>query len=252
MKIQTHKFTKSEKDRFKRYLDKQVISDPTEELRIIYERRILYEISHLRAEKYDSPEHIEELRKIQEKTNTDNVPRGNQNPNFDRLLKYYDDLLASPSKKPLRPAITIQQAVDLLNDLHIFIMGFNHTPKWEYTPLILNPQPDPRCVQDKPNLFFGYLLTQFVNKLHDREAKKFAALTNDRFDPESITDTLSTLRKLITTDKFEEFQTWANDILQAVDQPAEYQSPESGHQLDTPELMTTLPDFLQYIESTYR
>ena len=248
MKI--HKFTKSEISRFKTYLDKQVIPDPTDELRIIYERRILYEISHLRAEKYDSPEHAEELKGIQTRTGTDNVPRGNQNPNFDRLLKYYDDLLESPSKKPLRQPLTLSQAIDLLSDLHCFITGFEHTPKWEFTPMIVQPKPDPRCVEEQPNLFFGYLLTKFVEKLHERESKKFSEVTDNRFDDESIRETLTTLRELLMAKKIDQFTNWANDILKAVDQPATFK-PDNNIMSDIPESTKTLMEFLYYMEYTY-
>lgn len=252
--VPTYKFTVKEKAEFENYLKKQVIGVPTNNLRSIYERRILYEISYLRAEKYDSPENAEELREFQANNRSKQIPRGIQNKNFDNLLKYHSKLLDSPSQKPPYPALSISDAVKLLKELNQYVCSFYKYVKtdprpqvWEFQPKFLEPIPDPRCVQHDPNMFFCYLLTKFREKLYEREMEVFNKLTGKEFDQESVVSLLTDLRTVLSDS---DLSTYKNFIQQI-----------SGYQWDRavsffqyknlPEECENINDFYGYLYNAY-
>ena len=218
--IPVYKFSKKELDGFKEYLSKQVIDIPTNNLRNIYEKRILYEISYLRAEKYDSPENAEELKELQKTTKSKNVPRGIQNKNFDTLLKYHSKLFESPSEKPPYPALSVLDAVALLKELNQYICSWykyvtTSVPlpvPWTFMPRFLSPLPDVRCVQHDPNLFFCYLLTRFKMGLVDREIKVFNKLTKSEYDAESVKLTLEQLRDALVEGDMKTYLEFTQEI----------------------------------------
>lgn len=254
--IPTYKFSKSELEEFEKYLSKQVIAkNPTNNLRNIYERRILYEISFLRAEKYDSPEHLEELKEIQKNNESKQVPRGIQNKNFDTLLEYHSKLLDSPSEKPPYPALNIQGAVKLLHDLNIFICGFYDyvksgpvmPVKWKFEPRFLDPIPDPRCVQHDPNLFFCYLLSKFRLNLFQREIDKFNKLTNNSFDKESVETSLEQLRSTLSDGDLPTYQEFAKEILDG----SEWQESVNSSDIVLVEKCEKLTEIFDYLYNTY-
>jgi len=255
--IPTYKFSKSELEEFEKYLSKQVIAkNPTNNLRSIYERRILYEISFLRAEKYDSPEHVEELKELQKNNGSKQIPRGIQNKNFDTLLDYHSKLLDSPSEKPPYPALNIQDAVKLLYNLNIFICGFYHyvksgpviPVKWKFEPMFLDPIPDPRCVQSNPNMYFCYLLSRFRLNLYQREIDKFHKLTNNSFDKESVEASLDQLRNTLSDNDLPTYMEFTKEI----DLESKWKIPtdEKGSVVII-EKCETLDDLFDYLYNTY-
>lgn len=217
--IPVYKFSEVERAGFEDYLKKQVIKGPTKNLRNIYERRILYEISYLRAEKYDSPENAEELKEFMQNNKSKEPPRGIQNKNFDTLLKYHSKLLESPSQKPPYPALSMTDAVNLLRELNQYLCGFYKYVKtvpppkvWGFEPKILEPLPDPRCVQHDPNMFFCYLLTRFRENLYEREMETFNKLTNKEFDQESATNALKQMREVLSESDLHNFKEYIQQI----------------------------------------
>lgn len=178
-------------DKFKKYLEAQVIPDPPDDLLTVYEMRVLHEHSFLRAEKYDSPEHQQELKEIQ-KENGDfrKIPRNIQNPNYDRLMDFYDQIIKSKS---------IPECIDLINQLHQFMDSFGLIKKFNWTPSFLEsdlPQLDPRLFEQEPDLplYLSYLLTKVRNRLIHEEFTMFLILTQNYFDDQSSYEALDTLR----------------------------------------------------------
>jgi hypothetical protein len=251
--IPTYKFSESELKGFEEYLSKQVIAkNPTNNLRNIYERRILYEISYLRAEKYDSPENAEELRELQIKNKSNQIPRGVQNKNFDTLLKYHSKLLESPSEKPPYPALSIKGAVKLLEELNGFVCGFyqyvksDPVPvKWKFEPKFLESLPDPRCVQGDPNMFFCYLLTRFKQNLEGREVDKFNKLTNNGFDKESVKMSLEQMRGVLMEGDLVTYQEFTKEI-----SGLDWDVKVVGSK-EVPEDCENMKDFFDYLYLTY-
>jgi len=230
-------------------LDQQVINEPSEELLVIYEKRILHELSYLRAERYDSPEHQEELKQLQKKEGNDKIPRNNQNPNYDKLIGFYEKLIDVKGQKDKKPAnYSIPQVVEILEELYQFMISFSFFPHFELKLAYLSPLVDPRCVQEDANLYFCYLLTKFRDQiLSSREAKVFNQLTEETFDQESIIATLTLLKESDSSN----FQGYSNQILEAVESKVKYHVPQSSDSAppNIPEEAESLIDFLDYLYS---
>lgn len=183
--------------KYEDFLSNQIIPDPPEELLIVYEKRVLHEMSYLRAEKYDSPEHQEELRAIQaEMSGSDKskVPRNIQNPNYNKLLKFYDAIVGSS---------TLSEAIENIGQLISFLQGFDFwLKKWggsngfDYTPGILSKFLDPRCFQKDPEMYFHYLLTKVKHRLQEAEINKFKELVKNKFDDESTEESIFYLKEV--------------------------------------------------------
>tara|TARA_R100001163_G_C5061930_1_gene198904 strand:+ start:1887 stop:2645 length:759 start_codon:yes stop_codon:yes gene_type:complete len=243
--ISTYKFNKAELNRQKKFLEKQIIPDPTEELLEIYEKRILYELSYLRAEKYDSPEHAKELKRVQIREKNDIIPRNIQNPNFDKLMDYYNKIIGPKTEQSFSEIIKIHR------ELYDFMMSFNFVPRFEYKLQYLDPLPDPRCIETDIVLYMAYLLTKARFVFHRREIVKFDKLTQKEFDSESISETLLTLK--FTRDegnklKYEEF---GNEILSSFEDSAnKYKIYNGKDDPDPPKLVEeaeSIVDFLNYL-----
>lgn len=249
MKIPTHQFTKSDLIGFKKFLDQQVINQPSDELLEMYEKRILHELSYLRAERYDSPEHQKELKQLQKEAGNDKIPRNNQNPNYDKLIGFYEKLIDVEGQKKKKPAnYSIHQVIEILNELYQFLISFSFFPHFELKLAYLSPLVDPRCVQEDPNLYLCYLLTKFRDQiLLPREAGIFNQLTEEVFDDESITGTLTLLRE--SKNDPSNFRGYANQILEAIESKVKYSIPESSDPSppDIPEDAESLIDFLNYL-----
>lgn len=249
--IPTYKFSKKERKKFKEWLNSQVITHPTSELLEIYEKRILLDHSYLRAEKYDSPEHQQELKEIQKKEDNRQVPRNQQNPNFDQLMNHLDQVQSSK---------TFQEIINHLNEMRNFIHHFNfrkYSLDQPYQPHFLNlkkDELDPRLFEQEPYFdhYLNYLLTQYQYKIHDQEFQIFLKLTNEQFNDESSQECLEALRE--SKSNSEEYEEIANQIFEAINNPLanQYQitSPKEmdplNYQLD-PKNFTTLQDFLNYL-----
>ena len=219
---------------FRNYLEKQIIPDPPNDLLhydengifvckpghllTIYEKRILYEHSYLRAEKYDSPEHQEELKKIQAKSdNQTKVPRNIQNPNYDILMNYYEKIVTAP---------TLQRAIKELDRMHKFMNSFGLIRKFQYKPMFLEttlPHLDPRFFEKEEDLplFLNYLLTKVRNRLAQQEFQCLLTLTNKMFDDQSTHEALYYLRDI--REKPDEYQSVANQLKDAIDHQPDYQ-----------------------------
>ena len=139
------KLSKQRLDQYAQFLDRQVIKVPSDDLLEIYERRVLTELSYLRAEKFDSPEHYRELRTLE------HVPRNIQNPNFDRLMGYYDRLNSNQH---------VEQTLQILVEIAEFLIcELEVLEPFEYSPQIYEPQIDVRCCETLEQ-YFNYILTK--------------------------------------------------------------------------------------------
>lgn len=140
-------------NKYKSFIDKQIITDPPDELREIYEQRVLSELTNIRAEKYDSPENKKELLELQKNTKTKEIPRNIQNPNYDYIMKNY---------KLTRKKHTPFGIVSICNNIHDYIMKLDLPNKFDnkfnYKPKLFNYLVDVRCCEDLP-MFFNYLFT---------------------------------------------------------------------------------------------
>jgi hypothetical protein len=78
-------------ERYKKTHDGFLLKDPDEELIAMYEIDILTSLLNIKAEKYDSREHQDELKKIQLSNlkNGDKIPRNIQNPNFTAIFSTF-------------------------------------------------------------------------------------------------------------------------------------------------------------------
>lgn len=214
--IPTHKFSRKERKKFKEWIDQQIIKKPTPDLLEIYERRILLDHSYLRAEKYDSPEHQQELQDIQKKEQNDKVPRNQQNPNFDKLMELLDNVQSSKS---------FHQITENLHQLRNFVHQFNfrkHKLNTTYIPNFLNlkkEELDPRLFEQEPEFdnYLNYLLTRFKYQQQEKELEIFLNLSDKKLDDESSKECLEALRDSRTNS--EEFLETANQICQALNKP---------------------------------
>jgi len=222
MNIKTHKFSKKEKTEFKNFIDQQIIKKPTPNLNEIYEKRILLDHSYLRAEKYDSPEHQETLKKIQQEAKNDTVPRHQQNPNFDVLIKHIETVNKSTS---------LESCVQNLQKLRTFVgnFGFRKFPPnqkdQEWIPSFLNlsqEEMDPRLFEQEQYFdhFMNYLLTKLQFKFHEQEFKTFLKLTNSKLDDESSHQCIDQLRLL--RNNLTEYQETVNQIFEAIEIDHQY------------------------------
>lgn len=175
--------------RYEGFLSRQIIQEPTDELLAIYEKRVLHEMSGLRAEKFDSPEHKEELKKIQQELDDQNkIPRNIQNPNYDKLMNHYKLIVSSSS---LTGTIDhIQDLIGFLNQFEFWLGG----SRFDYQPGILSRFLDCRCFQEEPEMYFHYLLTKMKHIFQKKEYKKFKELINNQFDDESIEESIHYLK----------------------------------------------------------
>lgn len=239
------KFTDVELTKFKDYLQAQVIPDPPGELIEIYDKRVLHELSYLRAEKYDSPEwqtELEEevwknLKPGEEKV----VPRNIQNPNYNKLLKYYHTILKQKS---------IPDVINQINQLVSFIRSFPFRPPFEFKPgfIVDLEAMDPRLYQDDLNLYLCYLLTRVRISIVLEELKLFNQLTKEAFDQESLNDSLINIKEERNKSQ-EAFELIGNQLIflmDSEDQPQKYQLDQSKmiYQLNQ---IKTLPEFLDYL-----
>lgn len=96
-------FTNEEINEFKEQIANFVIPDPNDELIPMYEMEKIKNLLNIRAEKYDSPEHQEELIKLKKehiganKGNSTNhkefkVARNKQNPNYTNLFNFLNQI----------------------------------------------------------------------------------------------------------------------------------------------------------------
>lgn len=235
--ISVLKISEAQRKKYQQYLDQQIISDPTDELLSIYERRILNELSYLRAEKYDSPEHQTELKALQKKNQNDKVPRNIQNPNYDQLMSYYQKLDCS---------ITVKQGVVLIKELHQFLMSFQFVPRFQLKIAIFPDSIDPRCIQEDPQLFLCYLLTKVQTRIN-HENNIFNHLTNRKFDDQSVSQTIELLKETRESSPFEDYQNLADEIYQALGEPESTKYQKKNLKLTDPSDCRTLNDFLNYI-----
>lgn len=171
------------------YINKQIVPDPPDDLREMYEQRVLVELSFLRAEKFDSPEHREELKNI---AKNGEVPRNIQNGNYDQLIKYYKAIVKSNT--PLQVVSHCIKIKEFLEKIHkrVNTQGTNtQLGKTQgflpfiYKPKYLNYSIDVRCC-DTLELYFNYMITLKLHQLTD----KFEKLTNNIFPVEDISSTI--------------------------------------------------------------
>lgn len=228
---------------FRAYLERQVIPDPPDDLLSVYEQRILHEHSYFRAEKYDSPEHQEELKKIQaESDNPDKVPRNIQNPNYDKLMDYYHKIVNSK---------TVPEAVNKINEMYNFLTGFNLVKKFKYQPVFLETSLDsldPRFFEQEPDfsLFLSYLLTKVRNRIAQQEFECLLHLTEKKFDDESIAGALDSLRDV--RENSHEYEVLANQLREAVISDGKYElNPSQTQEIKKPEEYQSLDEFLNYL-----
>jgi hypothetical protein len=136
--------------KYKEWIAKQIVPKPPDGLREIYEKRVLTEQSYIRAEMYDSPENIDKFKKL----NVSKIPHNIQNPNYSKVLEYYDQIIKS---------ITPYDALKIILELISFINSLG-TIKISYTPNIYTELFDVRCCENLEQ-YFNYLLTfKSINK----------------------------------------------------------------------------------------
>lgn len=249
--------TQKELERYKEYINKQVIVIPTDKLLEIYEKRILHELSYLRAEKYDSPEHKEELKKVMEKNGNDKIPRNIQNPNYDKLMSYYQRL-QPPDKKDKKQKdkldISITEAIIILKELYDFMMSFSFAPRFEFLIAYLDRDLDPRCFETNPQLYLCYLLTKVRKRLMKRELIIFNKVTDNRFDDQSASDSLHMLKDVRSS--IDEYVNLANEFYEAMEMKEKFKK-EDILEIDKtkiiklPEKCETIKDLIIYIYFSY-
>lgn len=142
----------STREQYVDFINRQIIPDPPDELREIYEMRVLTELSYLKAEMYDSPEHADDLRDIQEREGNDTVPRNIQNPNFTRMLEFYDMINQEKNMDGVLAGIT--KLKRFLESLNLEKVG-----PIEYEPGVYDEIFDVRCCSNLGQ-YFNYLLTR--------------------------------------------------------------------------------------------
>lgn len=216
--IPTINIMKKEMERYNEFLEKQVVKKPSDKLLEIYEKRVLHELSYIRAEKYDSPEHQKELKELQIKNGNEKIPRNMQNPNYDKLMSYLQKL-QEPEQKDKKSAppqdINIIDAVKIIKELYDFMMGFEAMPKFELKIAYLNVYLDPRCFERDIELYMCYLLTKVRQRVIMRELKIFHKVTDQKFDDKSAEDSIMMLKD--ARKKMEDYVALANEFYMAMD-----------------------------------
>jgi hypothetical protein len=142
-------------ERFETWRLKQVIPDPPDFLRDVYEKRVLMELTGIRAEKYDSPEHREELLKLQEKNKTKEVPRNNQNHNFEILMEMHTKLFKTTG---------IEDSIPILMEIKAFVEHLGLIQPFYYVVNTYDKLFDVRCCEDL-TMYFNYILTYRSHKI---------------------------------------------------------------------------------------
>jgi len=251
MTIPIIKISKKEMVNYKEFIDKQVIVDPTDKLLEIYEKRILNELSYLRAEKYDSPEHQSELKTLQEKNENDKIPRNIQNSNYDKLLSFHAKL-QPPDKKDKKNKdksdITIIEAITIIKELYDFMMSFKFAPRFELKIAYLDHDLDPRCFESNAQLYLCYLLTKVRNRVIKRELLFFHKVTDMKFDDQSASESLFMLKS--NRSSISDYVMLANQFYEALDIKESFKN-EDITEIDkikkSPETCINLKDMLIYI-----
>jgi len=139
------------------FLDKQIIGhDPTDELREIYQKRVLIDFSYLKAEKWYSPEHQAELQRLQKNGEIgQEIPKNVINPNFVTLIAMFEIIVEADD---------LEDTYDAIMDLAKFVGQFTEVSYQEDDICIYEPLMDVRFCQDI-NQYFNYLLTFKHKKL---------------------------------------------------------------------------------------
>jgi len=88
---------------------KFIVSDPTEDLKCIYEVNRLADLIGMRAEKYESPENQYLLASVTSETKTRTV----QNPNFDQLVNLLKTFRTTPDLKLLKRLVEFLEGLAL-------------------------------------------------------------------------------------------------------------------------------------------
>lgn len=236
------KLSSNTQKRFQSFIEKQVIPEPNEELLEIYEKRILQEACYIRAEKYDSPEHQEELKKVLKEKNTSKIPRNNQNPNYDKLLTLYSQIEEQGN---------LMDAISKITEIDQFVTSLNVFPNKKKLELyLLDPLPDPRCIEEDYNMILSYFLTKFVDgQLYQKEVRTWNELTDYLLNEESSELLVKHLREKSTDAKGYQ-QTINEDILPQVDNDIVYKLSDQKS-LPDPDECQNLEDFLDYIYINY-
>jgi len=241
--IRTIKISLNDRKNYEDFLSKQIIPDPPEELLTVYEKRVLNELSYLRAEKYDSPEHKEELKKIQDESkDSKKVPRNIQNPNYDILMKFYYDIVNSK---------TLSYAISYIVEMKDFLDSFGLIKSFTYQPSLLSYILDPRCFQNDLEMFLHYLLTKVKHKLTAKECEQFKKLTENKFDEESSEESIYYLKK--ARNSKDDYENLVDQIYEAlgIDDYTYEISDKVGFtidaKIDVDSEKSTLQDFFNYL-----
>ena len=146
-------------------VSKLIIQSPTNNLIEIYEVDKLINLLHIRAEKYDSREFCEELSQLKDKWEKENpnkefkVPRNQQNPNYNQILKFLKRLRSQSQA-------TQESTAKILNEMVEFIRTLQRTEiqlNKDFIPQLIEPLPDVRILpltSKGLEHYFHYLFTK--------------------------------------------------------------------------------------------
>lgn len=147
-----------------------ILTDKDKDLKEIYEKMVLSELSNIRAEKYDSSEN-----KV---STNDKIERNIINPNYVTLMDIWkeinkledsldkifkDENLTNDDK--INNFVNIDQLLVVINKLHSHILNMNIIEKFDYIPNIYDKVFDIRYAQHKDdlNMVYDYYLTRFYH-----------------------------------------------------------------------------------------
>jgi len=157
-------------DAMREFQSQQVIGDdPTDELLEIYQKRVLIDFSYLKAEKWYSPEHQNELKKRQASGEIGKeIPKNVINQNFVKLMALFNSIMIVGSDGDFDEYSCIEDKIkkvyQKLIDLVNFVKQFTDVKYQIEDVCIYEPLMDVRFCQNLTQ-YFNYLLTFKYMKL---------------------------------------------------------------------------------------
>ena len=165
--------SEEEIEKYKTMCEGFLLKDPDEDLIAMYEIDTLVTILNIKAEKYDSREHQDELKQLQlaDLKNANKIPRNIQNPNFTNIFSSFKKLRDAHSKIEKARAEgkndqmeglqkTLMDAFTSLTKL-IVKLSINNEELNNYIPQRLDWVPDVRVI-DRIDLFIDYVYNTYV------------------------------------------------------------------------------------------
>ncbi len=177
-------------DKCDQMIQNEIMKEPNDELCMIYEKRVLLDLSGMRIEKYDSPEYQDEVRRQNGK-----IVRNVNNPHYDQMIDYYNQI------KKCQSADQLDYIISGLND---FLSELGLLEKADLSKVgLYDKLIDVRCCQNM-EMYHNYLITKWRDDLTKKEISKFDKLMNGLIELDNLNESLNYIKNLKNREIFKE------------------------------------------------